>query len=40
MNAALRRQVKKLLEKVIKNIGSGIQFYNEQNHQKLKHCYL
>ena len=27
-------------EKVIKYIGSGVQFYNEQNHQKLKHCYL
>ena len=24
----------------LKYTGLGVQFYNEQNHQKLKHCYL
>lgn len=26
--------------KTLKYIGSGIQFFNEQNHQKLEHCSL
>ena len=24
----------------VKYIASGVQFYNKQNHQKLKHCYF